>query len=84
MKKKKKFIITWEGEYEPPTKEDVFKILLDGNFDDLAKIDVEEKMNYCNECGKEVEVLNELEAEELDSEGNFVCSECINKRMEIQ
>ena len=38
----KKFIVTWTGKYEPPTKEDVFRILQEGNFDDLAKVDVKE------------------------------------------
>ena len=39
---KKKFIVTWEGDHDAPSKEDVFNILLEGNFDDLAKIDVED------------------------------------------
>ena len=36
----------------------------------------------CNECLEPIEVLNELEQEEYDKEGSFVCSTCINKEME--
>ena len=42
---------------------------------------------YCNKCNKEfksIKDLNELEREELKQEGSFVCSDCINKEMELK
>jgi len=37
---------------------------------------------YCNKCNKLVKELNELETDELEKEGSFVCSDCINKEMD--
>ena len=41
---------------------------------------------YCNKCFKQIDYynLNDLEKEELNKEGCFVCSECINKLMNIK
>lgn len=38
--------------------------------------------HYCNKCGKEIKELNDLEAEEEEEQGAFVCSSCINDEME--
>jgi ribosomal protein L34E len=40
--------------------------------------------HYCNNCERLVEEINELEQEELNKEGSFLCSNCINKEMEIE
>jgi len=37
---------------------------------------------FCNKCEREIKYLNDLEFEELEKEGSFVCSTCINKEME--
>jgi len=37
---KKEFIVNWNGNHKPPTQEDVFNILLDAGFDELAVFDV--------------------------------------------
>jgi len=39
-------------------------------------------MNYCNKCNREVKLMNELELDELEENGSFVCSNCINEEMQ--
>lgn len=39
------------------------------------------KFKTCNKCNKEIKDLNDLEQEELNNEGCFVCSDCINEEM---
>lgn len=39
---------------------------------------------YCNKCDKCIlsEDMNECELEELQNEGSFVCTDCIQEEME--
>ena len=46
-------------------------------------VEMEQIGFFCNKCGDYVPELNELELEELEKEGSFVCSDCINKEMNI-
>lgn len=41
--------------------------------------------SYCNKCDKKMthKEMNDSEIRELEKEGSFVCSECINKEMNI-
>ena len=38
---------------------------------------------YCNKCLRLVEDMNLLEIKELEKEKSFICSNCINKEMEL-
>jgi len=40
--------------------------------------------NYCNKCDKYIAELNELEQEELNENGSFVCTNCIQEEMEME
>ena len=39
---KVKFIVEWEGDGQPPTEKEIEDILIEGNFDECARIKVEE------------------------------------------
>lgn len=43
------------------------------------------KIVRCNKCNTPFtyEMLNDLEIKELQKEGSFVCSSCINEEMEV-
>lgn len=45
------------------------------------KKETKEQKKYCDKCNQYIEHLNELEQEELDNNGAFVCSNCINEEM---
>ena len=34
---------------------------------------------YCNKCQKYIKYMNDIEIEELNEWGSFVCSDCINE-----
>lgn len=36
---------------------------------------------YCNKCGKYITNMNQNEIDELNEQGAFVCSDCINEEM---
>lgn len=36
---------------------------------------------YCNKCGKYITNMNQNEIDELNEQGAFVCSDCINGEM---
>lgn len=63
---KKKFEVTWEGQYNSPTEEDITRILLEGNFDEFAFVNVKE-MKTNQEIRKDV--LSEVE-KMIDTELN--------------